>query len=95
MVSRFRYFASVRSDRLLERILSGDLQNVRFSDLLRLAENLGFALDRRSASHHILYHPKFGEQLNLQEVRGEAKPYQVRQFRRLVVRYNLKIGRRT
>jgi hypothetical protein len=32
------------------------------------------------------------EQVNLQEVRGEAKPYQIRQFLRLVERYNLQLG---
>jgi len=29
------------------------------------------------------------ELLNLQDVRGEAKPYQVRQLLRLIERYNL------
>jgi len=29
------------------------------------------------------------EILNLQEVRGEAKPYQIRQLLRLIERYNL------
>ena len=29
--------------------------------------------------------------LNVQEVRGEAKPYQIRQFLRLVERYALKL----
>jgi hypothetical protein len=28
--------------------------------------------------------------VNLQDVRGRAKPYQIRQFLRLVERYNLK-----
>jgi len=29
--------------------------------------------------------------LNLQEVKGEAKPYQIRQLLRLVERYNLEL----
>jgi len=29
--------------------------------------------------------------LNLQEVRGEAKPYQIRQFLRIIERYNLQM----
>jgi hypothetical protein len=29
--------------------------------------------------------------LNLQNVKGEAKPYQIRQFLRLVERYNLSL----
>jgi hypothetical protein len=40
-------------------------------------------------SHHIFAHAKCPAQLNLQEVNGEAKPYQIRQFLGLVTRYNL------
>jgi hypothetical protein len=31
------------------------------------------------------------EMLNLQEVHGEAKPYQIRQFLRIVERHNLRL----
>ena len=34
-------------------------------------------------------HPEVSELVNVQNVRGEAKPYQIRQFLRLVERYNL------
>jgi hypothetical protein len=40
-------------------------------------------------SHHILVHPGVRELLNLQNVGGKVKPYQVRQFLELVERYNL------
>ena len=36
-------------------------------------------------------HPAIPELVNLQEVRGEAKPYQIRQFLRPVERYNLRL----
>jgi hypothetical protein len=39
-----------------------------------------------SGSHHIYAHPEVAELVNLQEVDGEAKPYQVRQVMRLVER---------
>jgi hypothetical protein len=42
-----------------------------------------------SGSHHVFSHPGIPELLNLQEVRGEAKVYQLRQFLRLVEQYNL------
>jgi len=32
------------------------------------------------------------ELINLQEVEGKAKPYQIQQFLRLVERYNLELG---
>jgi len=52
---------------------------------------MGFAPARAVGSHHIFIHPKVVELINIQEVNGEAKPYQVRQFLRLVERYNLKL----
>ena len=35
------------------------------------------------------YHASGDAAVNLQEARGEAKPYQIRQFLRLVERHNL------
>jgi hypothetical protein len=75
--------------RLLERLRHGALTNVRFKDMRRLAEAVGFELQRTSGSHHIFAHPDVPELLNMQEVAGEAKPYQIRQFLRLVERYSL------
>lgn len=77
--------------RLLARIARGDVANVSFSDMRMLAEAFGFELRRTSGSHHIYTHPGIPELLNLQDVRGQAKPYQVRQFVRLIERYALSI----
>jgi hypothetical protein len=74
--------------KLLRRIVVS-LHNVRLKDLLALAEALGFRVERTEGSHHILTHPGIPELLNLQEVKGQAKPYQVRQLLQLVERYNL------
>ena len=43
------------------------------------------------AEAKIYGHPEI-RSLNLQEVRGQAKAYQVRQLLRLVERHNLEIG---
>lgn len=43
----------------------------------------------KPGSHHIFTHPDLAEILNLQSVRGEAKPYQVRQLLRIVEKHNL------
>lgn len=51
----------------------------------------GFELRWTSGSHHIFVHPDVPELLNLQEVRGQAKPYQVRRFLRLVERFALRL----
>lgn len=76
--------------KLLTRIERGAVANVDFRELCRLAEALGFRLSRVSGSHHIFIHPSAQEIINLQDVGGEVKPYQVRQFAKLVKRYDLK-----
>jgi predicted RNA binding protein YcfA (HicA-like mRNA interferase family) len=73
------------------RLARGDVANVSFSDMCRLMEAFGFELRRTSGSHHVFVHPEVRELVNLQEVRGQAKPYQVRQFLRLVERYALRM----
>jgi len=77
--------------RLLRRLASGALKNVAFSEMKSLAEGFGFRLDRVTGSHHIFIHAGIPELVNLQEVRGEAKPYQIRQFLKLVERHNLRL----
>jgi predicted RNA binding protein YcfA (HicA-like mRNA interferase family) len=76
---------------LLKRIAHGATANVAFGDMRRLAEGFGFQLRRVSGSHHIFVHPDVPELVNLQSVRGQVKPYQVRQFLRLVERYDLRL----
>ena len=74
--------------KLLQKALSSP-KNVRFSEMVTLAEAFGFRLSRVKGSHHIFVHPQVRELVNLQDVEGKAKPYQIRQFLRLVERYNL------
>ena len=78
----------MKNRKLLKRLLASPT-NTKFDDVRRLAEAFGFRLDRVSGSHHIFVHPAIDELLNLQDVHGEAKPYQLRQFLRLVERHNL------
>lgn len=75
--------------KLLSRLVSGAVQNVAFADLQSLVAGFGFELRRTSGSHHIYSHPAIPELINLQDVDGRAKPYQIRQMLRLVERYNL------
>lgn len=76
--------------KLLRRIVQ-NMKNIKFTDFVNLVEGFGFKLDRVSGSHHIFKHPEIPELLNLQEVHGEAKPYQIRQFLRLTERYALSL----
>ena len=77
--------------KLLEKLAQGHLQNVPFRDLKKLLEAFGFKLWRTSGSHHIFGHHEIPELINLQNVKGEVKPYQIRQFLRLVEKYNIKL----
>lgn len=66
-------------------------RNIRFDDAIALAKGFGFQVARISGSHHIPAHPGIPELLNLQEVAGCAKPYQLKQLLNLVERYNLSL----
>jgi len=57
-----------------------------------VVEGFGFRLSRVSGSHHIYVHPGVPEPVNLQKLEGKAKPYQIRQFLKLVEMYNLELG---
>ena len=76
--------------KLLQRILVGS-KNIRFSDMVNLVEGFGFKLSRTDGSHHIFVRPDIPEIVNLQNVKGQAKPYQMRQFLKLVERHDLKL----
>jgi predicted RNA binding protein YcfA (HicA-like mRNA interferase family) len=77
--------------KLLKKLAQGDLRNVAFTDMVALVGGFGFTLKRTSGSHHIFAHPDIPELLNLQEVAREAKPYQIRQFLRLIEKYNIRL----
>jgi len=77
--------------KLLKKVLAGS-RNIRFDDMAALVRAFGFRLSRTSGSHHIFVHDDVPELVNLQEVDGKAKPYQIRQFLTLVERYNLQLG---
>ena len=69
---------------LLRRLTLGSVQNVQFSDMINLVEGFGFKLDRIHGSHHLFVHHDIPEILNLQPEGKQAKPYQIRQFLRLI-----------
>lgn len=70
-------------EKLLEKILSGS-KNIRFDEMVSLAEAFGFKLDRVSGSHHIFKHPNVADIINLQNRKGKAQLYQIRQFLAIV-----------
>ncbi len=76
--------------KLLKKIIDGS-NNIRFEDMVNLVEGFGFELSRNDGSHHIFVKSDIPELVNLQNVNGQAKPYQIRQFLKLIEKRNLKM----
>lgn len=66
-------------------------KDVRFNDICRLAEYFGFTYRGGKGSHGVYTRKGIYEILNFQNVNGKTKPYQVRQFLKIVEDYNLTI----
>ena len=76
-------------DRLLLRILRGTSDaNIPFDGLCHLLQRLDFA-ERIRGSHHIFTKEGVEEILNLQPKGRQAKPYQVKQVRGIILKYRL------
>ena len=80
----------MNKQKLLTR-LQNNCKNVNFNDFLILVEAYSFKHRRTNGSHHIYKNNNIGETLNLQEVKGEAMPYQIKKFLALVEKYNLRM----
>jgi hypothetical protein len=69
----------------LERVLRGSSDaNIRFEDLCTLLLHLGF-VERIRGDHHIFTRDDVPEILNLQPRGSQAKAYQVKQVRGVIV----------
>ena len=79
-----------RKQKLIRKLLSGS-KNISFIEAQTAIEAFGFHLSRINGSHHIYAHPSVPELINLQNVGGKAKPYQIKQFLEIVERYNLRL----
>ena len=79
-------------DKLLTRILQGTADaNISFEGLRHLLKRLGFA-ERIRGDHYIFSKDDVAEILNLQPKDRQAKPYQVKQVRGVIVQYRLAGG---
>ena len=73
----------------LEKLLRGESDaNIRFDELCHLLRAKGFRM-RVSESHHIFTRAGVMERINLQREGSKAKPYQVRQVRKILATYKL------
>ncbi len=80
-------------EKLLVKILRGSSDaQVPFDQLCGLLVYLGFQ-ERIRGSHHIFTMDQIVEIINIQPKGSQAKPYQVRQVRNVIVKYRLGGGR--
>jgi len=78
-----------RFDKALFQVLRGTADaSIQFSDLRMLLQRLGFQ-ERIRGGHHIFSRLDVAEILNIQPRGGNAKPYQVRQVRKVILEYRL------
>jgi hypothetical protein len=64
-------------------------KNIKYNDFINLIRSFGFVLRRSEGSHNFYKHEKYPISLNTQNKNGEAKPYQIEQFLKLVEKYGL------
>jgi hypothetical protein len=69
--------------------LKSNPKNVRFERLCKIVQKFGFRFRGGKGSHRIFVREGVEEMLNLQNEGGKAKPYQVRQFIKIVEKYSL------
>ncbi len=76
-------------EKLLRAVMSGTRdKNITFSDLQTLLERLGFQC-RIKGDHFIYTKDGVEEIINIQPAGTQAKPYQVKQIRNVILQYQL------
>jgi hypothetical protein len=81
-----------KRQKFLDRILSGASDaDIDFDELCSLLIRMQFD-ERIRGDHHIFTRSGTVEILNLQPKGGQAKPYQVKQVRAVILKYNLMEG---
>jgi hypothetical protein len=74
---------------VLSKVLQGTFDaNILFTDLCQLLKHMGF-IERIRGSHHIFTKNGVEEILNLQPKGNNAKPYQVKQVRNVILKHKL------
>ncbi|MCX7827323.1 MAG: type II toxin-antitoxin system HicA family toxin [Verrucomicrobiae bacterium] len=79
----------VSIEKTVEKLLRGESDaNFRFEEVCHLLQAKGFLM-RTQGSHHIFTRPGVRERINLQRDGSKAKPYQIRQVRKILATYKL------
>ena len=76
-------------EKLFQTVMSGTQdRNIKFSDLQKILEVLGFQF-RIKGDHFIYWKSGVDEIINIQPNGNKAKPYQVKQIRNIILKYEL------
>jgi predicted RNA binding protein YcfA (HicA-like mRNA interferase family) len=81
----------VNKKKLLKAIIQSRGKNVLFADFIVILETFGFCLDRVNGSHYIYIHKAGKHLISVQSDGKDAKPYQVKQFIKIIEQFNLKM----
>ena len=82
-----------REEKLMIKVLRGTQDaNITFSELQRLRSSLGFQF-RVKGDHFIYWREDVNEVINIQPNGNKAKPYQVKQIREIIIKYQLGGGK--
>jgi predicted RNA binding protein YcfA (HicA-like mRNA interferase family) len=81
-----------RAKKVVAKILEGRSDaNVSFADLCYVLGRAGFSRRQGSGSHVIYHMTSVDEIINIQPKGAKAKPYQVKQVRELILKYQLEL----
>ena len=69
--------------------LKSSIDNISFKDICNTVKLFGFQQRAGKGSHVIFSRKDIYQMLNFQDVKGKAKPYQIRQFIKLIDKYKL------
>ena len=78
-------------EKLMQSIMSGTQdRNIKFADLQKILDAFGFQC-RIKGDHFIYWKNSVDEIINIQPDGNQAKPYQVKQVRGIILKYGLEV----
>ena len=78
-------------EKLMQSIMSGTQdRNIKFADLQKILDALGFQC-RIKGDHFIYWKNSVDEIINIQPDGNQAKPYQIKQVRGIILKYGLEV----
>lgn len=76
-------------EKLIQSIMSGvQDKNIKFTDLQKILDIMGFQY-RVKGDHFIYWKEGVDEIINIQPDGNKAKPYQIKQIRNIIIKYQM------